>query len=105
MLLAYVPLALIATGRHLPSARRFPQVLGMFLGVALVAGVVDRVWGQNYMFLSAAPEGTPLVWVMNTFGRPVYLVVTFLLLAGLSLVIHLPFGAREGAPRPAHQRG
>ncbi|MDO4269519.1 MAG: TIGR02206 family membrane protein [Eubacteriales bacterium] len=95
MLLIFVPLALIRTGEHLPSLHRFPRVLCIFFAVALVVGTVDRIFGENYMFLYEAPAGTPLVWVFGTFGRPVYLIVTFLLLAGASLLIHLPFALRQ----------
>ena len=95
MLLIFIPLALVRTGAHLPSVQRFPRVLCIFFAVALVVGTVDRIFGENYMFLYEAPAGTPLVWIFNTFGRPVYLVVTFLLLAGVSLLIHLPFALRQ----------
>lgn len=90
-LLIFVPLAMIVCGKHRPSVQRFPRVLCLFLLAALVVGIVDRVFGENYMFLFAAPAGTPLVWIFNTFGRGVYLGCTFVLLAGASFLIHLPF--------------
>ena len=49
------------------------------------------------MFLYAPPAGTPLVWIFNTFGRGIYLGCTFVLLAGASLLIHLPFRAAANA--------
>lgn len=100
-LLIFVPLALILSGQHRPDPRRFPRVLCIFLLAALVVGVVDRVFGENYMFLFAAPENTPLEWIYNAFGRGIYLASAFVLLASASFIIHLPFHAasvRDASP-------
>lgn len=90
-LLIYVPLALIVSGEHRPSPHRFPRVLCIFLFVVFVVGYIDFHFDENYMFLYEAPADTPLVWVFDTFGRQVYLLITFLLLSGVSFCIHLPF--------------
>lgn len=90
-LLIYVPLALIVSGAHRPSPHRFPRVLCIFLFVVFVVGYIDFHFGENYMFLYGAPSGTPLVWVFDTFGRQIYLLVAFLLLSSISFCIHLPF--------------
>ena len=97
-LLIFVPLAMIVCGMHRPSIQRFPRVLCIFLLVALAVGLVDQMFGENYMFLYAPPAGTPLVWIFHTFGRGIYLGCTFVLLAGVSLLIHLPFRASAQAP-------
>ena len=111
-LLVFVPLAMILCGLHRPSIHRFPRVLCIFLLAALAVGMVDQLFGENYMFLYAPPAGTPLVWIFNTFGRGIYLGCTFVLLAGASLLIHLPFRASAAAtdsedtpiPLPSLQR-
>ena len=90
-LLIYVPLALIVSGAHRPSLHHFPRVLCIFLFVVFIVGYIDFQFGENYMFLYEAPSGTPLVWIFDTFGRQTYLLVSFLLLAGISFCIHLPF--------------
>lgn len=95
-LLIFVPLAMILCGQHRPSIQRFPRVLCIFLLAAFVVGMVDQMYGENYMFLCAPPAGTPLVWIFDTFGRGIYLGCTFVLLVGASLLIHLPF--RASAP-------
>ena len=114
-LLIFVPLAMILCGMHQPSIHRFPRVLCIFLLAALAVGLVDQMFGENYMFLYAPPAGTPLVWIFNTFGRGVYLACTFVLLSGASLLVHLPFrgSAAQAAsddgtaapilPHPAHR--
>ena len=63
-LLIYVPLAQILSGRHRPDLRRFHHVLCLFLAVVFVVGFIDFHFDQNYMFLFAPPEGTPLVLVL-----------------------------------------
>lgn len=90
-LLIYVPLALIVSGEHRPNPHHFPRVLCIFLFVVFVVGYIDFHFGENYMFLYEAPSGTPMVWIFDTFGRQVYLLISFLLLAGISFCIHLPF--------------
>lgn len=90
-LLIYVPLALIVSGAHRPSLHHFPRVLCIFLFVVFIVGYIDFQFVENYMFLYEAPSGTPLVWIFDTFGRQTYLLVSFLLLAGISFCIHLPF--------------
>ena len=106
-LLIFVPLALIYSRQFRPDFRNFPKVLFLFLCVALVAAAVDFGFGENYMFLREAPEGTPLAWVFDTFGRMGYLIVTFLLLAGISMSLYLPFrrrGERKVAQEAAERR-
>ena len=104
LLLILVPAALILTGRHRPHPARFPVSAGIFLGVAALAGLVDWLGNENYMFLVYPPLNTPLVWVYRTLGHGGYLATAFLLLAGMSLLIHLPFlwadGREKRAARP-----
>lgn len=90
-LLLFVPLAMIACGMHRPALRRFPRVLCVFLSVALIVGMIDGFFGENYMFLFAPPAGTPLVWIFDTFGHGIYLACTCAALVGASLLFHLPF--------------
>ncbi len=99
----YVPLAQILSGRHRPDLRRFHHVLCLFLAVVFVVGFIDFHFDQNYMFLFAPPEGTPLVWVFDAFGRQIYLLVTFLLLSCASVLVHLPFCRRAALPVHSHQ--
>ena len=94
-LLVFIPLALIATGRFQPSVRGFWQALLIFLPVAAVAALVDVAFGENYMFILAPPDGTPLVWIFEAFGHGPYLVITFALIAAMSFSIHLPFYYRQ----------
>ncbi len=94
-LLIFVPLALVFSGEFQPEFRNFSKVLLLFLCVALVAAAVDFGFGENYMFLREAPEGTPLVWVYDTLGRMGYLLVTFLLLSAISMSMYLPFQKKQ----------
>lgn len=91
LLLILVPLILVLTGRHRPHPARFPVCVLIFLCVAALAGLVDWLGNENYMFLSYPPANTPLVWVYRTLGKGPYLTTAFLLLSGLSFLTHLPF--------------
>lgn len=99
-LLIFIPLALIRTNQHRPDPRRFPRVLCIFLLAVFIVGSVDRTFGENYMFLYAPPENTPLELIFDVFGRGIYLACAFVILAGISFVIHLPFRS----PRPESSR-
>lgn len=108
MLLILVPLALIVTGAFRPSARNFPKVLLIFLCVAFVAAVVDFSSGENYMFLNLPPQGTPLVWFYEYGGHLFYLLTTFVVLAGISLSMYLPFqlhAHKQAKLRQAEEKG
>lgn len=79
-LLILVPLIMVQVQGFKPKLKNFPYVLYQFFVVVVLAGIVDYFFGENYLFLSEAPEGTPLVLIEQYFGRAPYLLFTFLLL-------------------------
>ncbi len=55
--------------RPLPSDARETFLLGN--GLMLLAACVNRLTGSNYLFLRAAPAGTPLAWLIR-HGYSIY---------------------------------
>ena len=104
VLLIVIPVAMILTGRHLPDYHRFPVSVGIFLCVAGIAGIVDVIFGENYMFLMQPPMNTPLVGVYRYIGHCGYLVCAFVLLAGASFLTHLPFSLAVRARKRERQK-
>ena len=63
VLIALMPLFWHRTGKPLPIDPRRTLVLGS--GYVLVACLINRLYETNYLFLRAAPAGTPLEWMMR----------------------------------------
>lgn len=78
-LIPAVGVFLLAQKRPLPSDPRRSLLLGN--GLMLAAACVNSLTGSNYLFLRAAPSGTPLAWLIR-HGYGVYV-------AGLELLCML----------------
>lgn len=94
-ILIFVPLVMVLGQGFRPQLSRFCRVLGLLVFVALVAGTVDVLFGENYMFLLEPPPGTPLIPLFHRCGRAVYLLVLFCLVSLGMLLTVLPFRKKE----------
>lgn len=90
-LLILIPLALIVCFGFRPDIRNFSKVLGIFFTAVIPAAAVDSVFGENYMFLRYPPEGTPLSFIFDHFGRGIYLLLTFLLFTWIVFCLYKIF--------------
>lgn len=70
VLLALMPLLFWRTGKPLPTDPRRTFLLGN--GYLLAVGAFNRVFHTNYLFLRAAPAGTPLSALFSR-GAPFYI--------------------------------
>lgn len=73
---------------YTPKIKDYSKVYVSLLFFALLAGIVNTIFGTDMMFLNTA-SGSPLQFVLLEYGRVVYMLV-MLLLAGVLLLI--PFG-------------
>lgn len=89
--LILLPLLWIIVDGFRPDIRRFPQCLGLLLMFAGLAFTDNQLIGSNYMFLSYAPEDTPLEIFEQWFGNPGYLIPTLLLILAIWVVFYLPW--------------
>lgn len=69
-LIALTPLYFHRTGKPLPADPRRTLVIGS--GYLVLVCLINRLFGTNYLFLRAAPVGTPLEWLFR-HGPAVYL--------------------------------
>jgi len=76
VLLSLIPLFFYRTGKPLPTDPRRTLVLGSSYLVFIC--LFNRLFGTNYLFLRAAPAGTPLVWMFRR-GTAFYLCALELL--------------------------
>lgn len=70
VLVALMPLYFVQTGKPLPTDPRRTLVLGN--GYLVLISLINRIFDANYLFLRAAPAGTPLEWLFR-HGMPTYL--------------------------------
>lgn len=78
-LLIFVPLVFVLVQDFKPQTKNLKYVVYQFFGVVFLAGIIDFRYNENYLFLNRAPEGTPLVFVEQVFGKSAYLLLTLIL--------------------------
>lgn len=78
-----------------PSAKEAPKVLGLFLAYCAVIYPVNRLLGQNYLFLNYPDEGTVMSYFAKYLGNPGYLVPIAFLLVIIVFLMYLPWILRE----------
>ena len=85
-LVALTPVMLWRAGKPLPTDPRRALVLasGYLLGVA----AFNRAFRTNYLFLSAAPAGTPLEWLAARGGGYYVCALAMLCMVVLRLLAH-----------------
>lgn len=76
VLLSLIPLFFYRTGKPLPTDPRRTLVMGS--GYLLFICLFNRLSGTNYLFLRAAPAGTPLEWLFR-HGPTLYLCALVML--------------------------
>jgi len=102
-------LALLFSGELRPDIRQLPRCIGLMLAAALPVYIINKKTGQNFMFLSYPPEGTPLE-LFSFLGRPGYLLgmlpMAGLIWLGLYKAGFLTGKLRGGSPsaQPAARR-
>jgi len=76
VLVALTPVFLARCGKPLPVNPRRTLILGS--GYLLFVCAFNRAFHTNYLFLRAAPAGTPLFWLLS-YGQPVYIAALLML--------------------------
>ena len=73
-----------------PDAKSLPQCLGVMLAAAIPVYVFDVLTNTNYLFLNWPSPGSPLE-LFAFLGRPGYLLGYIPLIAGVWIILYLPF--------------
>lgn len=85
----------VVSGLVRPSAKEAPKVLGLFLAYCAVIYPVNRLLGENYLFLNYPDEGTVMAYFAKYLGNPGYLVPMAFLLVIIVSLMYLPWILRE----------
>ena len=72
ILLALIPIFLLASGELKPNAKRLWFCALFLLVTAIPIWFVDRRFGTNFYFLTYPGRGNPLGWFEKLFGNPGY---------------------------------
>lgn len=74
-----------------PSIKEAPKILGAFLAYCAVIYPINRILGQNYLFLNYPDEGTVMAYFANYLGNPGYLAPMAFLLVAVVFLMYLPW--------------
>ena len=88
ILLAAYPIVVTCGGDIKPDVRQLPKCLLLLAAMALPLYFFNLRFGTNFMFLSYAEPGTPLVWFAEHWGN--HLLGFPVLIAAVVAVMHLP---------------
>lgn len=80
----------VSGGDIRPEGKNLPQCLGVMLAIAIPVYVFDVLTNTNYLFLNWPSPGSPLE-LFAFLGRPGYILGYIPLIAGVWLVLYLPF--------------
>lgn len=87
VLVALTPVMLWRAGKPLPTDPRRALVLAS--GYLLAVAAFNRALNTNYLFLSAAPAGTPLKWLYVRGGGYYVCALAMLCMVVLRLLAHV----------------
>lgn len=85
----------VAGGFVRPSIKEAPKIMGAFVAYCAVMYPVNRLLGQNYLFLNYPDEGTVMAFFAQYLGNPGYLAPMAVLFAAVVGLMYLPWVLRE----------
>ena len=90
-ILVFCTILMQVAGRDIrPDIKSLPQCLGIMLAIGIPVYVFDILTNTNYLFLNWPSPGSPLE-LFAFLGRPGYLLGYIPLIAGVWLILYLPF--------------
>lgn len=90
-ILVFCTILMQVAGRDIrPDIKSLPQCLGIMLAIAIPVYVFDILTNTNYLFLNWPSPGSPLE-LFAFLGRPGYLLGYIPLIAGVWIILYLPF--------------
>ena len=90
-ILVFCTILMQVAGRDIrPDIKSLPQCLGIMLAIGIPVYVFDILTNTNYLFLNWPSPGSPLE-LFAFLGRPGYLLGYIPLIAGVWIILYLPF--------------
>lgn len=88
ILLFLYPVMLSANREIKPRLKELTRSLVLLAAFAVLAFVLNQLWGTNFMFLSSADEGNPLYWFGQNWGS--HLLGFPVIITAVILVMYAP---------------
>ncbi len=98
-LLVFIPLAYLVRGSAKVSFRHFRYPYLFLAATVPPIYLLNIMTGQNYMFLSYPPAGSPLEWIYNFTGEGFYLAGLALLLTVILIIEYSAYTVARKAAR------
>ena len=100
---------LYAAGEIRTDYKGLWQTAEILVVIAIPIYILNNVIGENYLFLSEASEGSPLVFLWNVFGvrfgRPGYVISFAVLAVAVFHVLYAVYGLMENRRKGYRRRG
>lgn len=90
-LMTLVPVLAISSGLMRPDAKMLPRILLLFLAYSACIYAVNKLLGENFMFLNYPDEGTVMAFFAKYMGNPGYLAAMAALTAIIVVSMYLPW--------------
>lgn len=90
-IICIIPIFTIAAIGFKPNIKNLPKVIAMLIGLAVVIIPVNYFTNGNYFFLRDPAPGSIMEVFAMTFGKPGYLVPTFMVGCIMWVLLYAPF--------------
>ena len=90
-IICIIPIFTIAAIGYKPNIRNLPKAIAMLIGLAVAIIPVNYFTNGNYFFLRYPAPGSIMEVFANTFGKPGYLLPTFLVGCIMWVLLYAPF--------------
>jgi hypothetical integral membrane protein (TIGR02206 family) len=90
-LMVLVPALAVAIGFFTPSIRQMPKALGIFALYAAAMYPLNKMTGQNFLFLNWPDQGTVMALFATRLGNPGYLLPLAALVVLIVCLMYLPW--------------
>ena len=89
-LLIFIPIAQIAIDDFMPDIKNIYKVHILFIVLAILVGIFDYTFDENYMFIKYPPDVELAKYIFNNLGIVVYTIVFIIVCTFGSILMYLP---------------
>ena len=90
LLLIFIPIAQIAIDDFMPDIKNIYKVHILFIVLAILVGIFDYTFDENYMFIKYPPDVELAKYIFNNLGIAIYTVVFVIVCTLGSTLMYLP---------------
>ncbi|MCL2377106.1 MAG: TIGR02206 family membrane protein [Defluviitaleaceae bacterium] len=98
-------LMLLAAGQIRPKARNAWKPMVFIALLAVPTYIFNIIFGTNFLFINAGSPGSPLEFLVDTFGNPLFLIPYAMLAAAVISLMYVPWFIIERRKRKREDCG